>query len=81
MRKQDKLGMDLAHALAMKAAAVAARNPRARDYWFDEITRIRRELQLELHDAFDGKPAPEQPPLIVDDLTDKIRPGKKSTKR
>ena len=81
MKKSDKLGLRLAHCLAMKQAAIAAKSPMARDYWFDQAEKVRRELQAELYYFLDGKPAPEQLPLITSDLKVDKPARKKSTKR
>lgn len=77
MTKVDRLAHELAHALAMKGAAVAAHNPRARDYWFDVAARVRAELNQALFERGYDRPAPEQPPLFVDDLKGTIKAGKK----
>jgi len=79
MRKVDKLALQVAHFEAMRQVAIAAHNPQARDYWWDQREKAYNALNTALREHGYDRPAPKQPPLFIDDIKDRVvaRPKRK----
>ncbi len=70
----NRWGLELAHALSCRAAAKVAHNHGAYQYWRNRVQYCRARLNSALRDRGFEVPAPEQRPLLNDDLIDWMAP-------